>query len=269
MGSEPDNVTTRANREIWDENAQYWDAHMGDGNDFQLKLVSPATEKLLRLQPGEAILDVGCGNWVVSRRLAAVGAKVTAIDFSPAMIDLARKRGTPQGPEMDYQVVDATDTEALLALGAGRFDAAVSSMALMDMNEIQPLMDAIPVLLKPGGRFVFSVCHPCFNNSAAVRVAEEWDDAEFHQQYSVKVSRYLSSYAATGLALVGQPRPQFYFNRPLSDLLGSVFTGGMVIDGFEERGFDGTDEQPDCATSMRRFSEIPFALIVRCRTKSG
>ena len=40
-------------RSIWDQNASFWDDRMGDGNDFQLILIGPASERLLNLQPGE------------------------------------------------------------------------------------------------------------------------------------------------------------------------------------------------------------------------
>jgi SAM-dependent methyltransferase len=73
---------------------------------------------------------------------------------------------------VEYLVVDATDEERMLALGEERFDAAVCNMALMDMPVIDPLMRALRRLLKPEGRFVFSVQHPAFNSNA-VRLAPQ------------------------------------------------------------------------------------------------
>ena len=75
------------------------------------------------------------------------------------MIDIAKARTSAVLP-VDYRVIDAVDSEALLSLGGTRFDAAVCSMALMDMSDIAPLIGALPALLKPGGRFVFTVMHP-------------------------------------------------------------------------------------------------------------
>ena len=40
-------------RDIWDQNARWWDARMGEGNDWHRLLISPAVEKLLCVQPGE------------------------------------------------------------------------------------------------------------------------------------------------------------------------------------------------------------------------
>src|SRR6266581_4083405 len=77
---------------LWDRKAAFWDERMGDGNDFQLLLVAPATERLLQLRPGELVLDVACGNGVFSRRLADLGAEVVAVDFSAPFVEAARAR---------------------------------------------------------------------------------------------------------------------------------------------------------------------------------
>jgi 2-polyprenyl-3-methyl-5-hydroxy-6-metoxy-1,4-benzoquinol methylase len=164
-----ENEKTQA-KDAWNKNAEFWNERMGEGNDFFNILLWPAVERLLKPQPGERVLDVACGNGLTSRRLATAKASVTAIDVSVAMIAIAARH--PGQFKIDYRVVDATDREALLSLGASAFDAALCNMALMDMAEIEPLMTALAILLKPGGRFVFSVLHPCFNNPATVQMGE-------------------------------------------------------------------------------------------------
>src|SRR5688572_17792032 len=107
-------------RELWNQKAKFWDELHGDrGNQFHQSLVSPAVERLLNLQEGERVLDIGCGNRVLARRLAELGGNVTAVDFSAELIELAKARG--EG--IDYRVVDATDETALWALGEGQFEA--------------------------------------------------------------------------------------------------------------------------------------------------
>src|SRR5204863_4812420 len=91
------------------------------------------------------------------------GALVVATDFSEPFLTLARKRS--DGMQIDYRLCDGTDENALLSLGESSFDSAVCSMAMMDMPTIDPLLRAIRRLLKPAGRFVFSLSHPCFNSN--------------------------------------------------------------------------------------------------------
>jgi len=252
-------------RSAWDRNAEFWDERMGDGNDFFNILLWPAVERLLKPQPGERILDVACGNGLTSRRVANAKARVTAFDVSPAMIAIAA--GHPAGLNIDYRVVDATDRAALLGLGAGAFDGALCNMALMDMADIEPLMTALAVLLKPGGRFVFSVLHPCFNNPAMVQMGELEDrNGTLVTTYSVKIARYKTPFTQVGLAMHGQPVPHPYFHRPLSLLLAPALSAGLVLDGFEEQAFPPDNSNGSAPLSWNgRFSEIPAALIVRLR----
>jgi 2-polyprenyl-3-methyl-5-hydroxy-6-metoxy-1,4-benzoquinol methylase len=256
-------------RQAWDENADFWDERMGEGNDFVEILTWPATERLLALRPGERVLDVACGNGLTSRRLALLGARVVALDFAEALIAHARRRTADLevADRIDYHVLDATDKEALLALGAGRFDAALCHMALFDMAEISPLMQALARLLRPGGRFVFAVIHPCFNNPHMAHVAEMEDrEGELVTVYSVKVYGYMTPSVARGAAVAGQPRPQLYFHRPLHVLLGAGLNAGFVLDGLEERAFP-PDHRPGRypLSWSGRFSEIPPVLLARLR----
>jgi 2-polyprenyl-3-methyl-5-hydroxy-6-metoxy-1,4-benzoquinol methylase len=134
---------------VWNHNAAFWDERMGEGNDFVEVLVWPATMRLLAVQPQERVLDVACGNGLSSRRLAALGARVVACDFATEMIAHARQRTVERAEKIAYHIVDATNEDALLALGEGSFDAALCQMALFDMAEIRPLMRCPHYLLRP------------------------------------------------------------------------------------------------------------------------
>lgn len=258
-----DNDETRA---VWDANADFWDARMGEGNDFVEVLCWPALTRLLALQGGEKVLDIACGNGLTSRRLAAQGAEVVAFDFSERLIAHARVRTAPGAP-IRYSVCDATDEAALLALGGeGQFDAALSNMALFDMAEIAPLFRALARLLKPEGCFVFSVLHPCFNNPHSALVAELEDrGGDLLTTFAAKVWGYLTPFTAHALAMRGQPRAQLVFHRPLQELLGIALAAGFVLDGLEERAFPVGHPVGPHPISWGRFSEIPPVLVARVR----
>ncbi|HEX5229462.1 MAG TPA: class I SAM-dependent methyltransferase [Bryobacteraceae bacterium] len=249
----------------WNTNAEFWDSRMAEGNDFFRLLVWPAVETLLRPERGERLLDIACGNGLTSRRLAEAGASVTAFDFSAAMIELAKKRGG--SGEIDYRRVDATDRDALLALGPEVFDGALANMALMDMAQIEPLMQALATLLRPGGRFVFSILHPCFNSPGSIQMGEMEDRAgKLVTTYSVKISRYLTPYSQPGLAMQDQPVPHLYFHRPMHALLAPAFQAGLVLDAIEERAFPAEHTGGTVALSWSgHFSEIPAVLVARLR----
>ncbi len=254
-------------RHAWNANAEVWDDKMGDeGNDFFKVLQWPAMLRLLAIQPGQRLLDIACGNGLTSRKLADLGAQVTAFDFSSNLIELANRRSGDYASHITYRTLDATDEAALLSLGEREFDSALCNMALFDMANIEPLFRALPRLLKPGGVFVFSLTHPAFNNSSCMHVVEEMDlEGEIRIVYSVKISRYMTPYQARGLALRGQPEPQVYFERPLQYYLNLAFQNGFVLDGFEERAFPPEALQAHPLGWGGKFSEIPPVLAARLR----
>ena len=209
---------------IWDRNAEFWDSRMGDGNRWHRELIAPNQERLLGLREDETVLDVACGNGNFARRMAELGADVLAFDVSEKMIEMARIRVSRGPGRIEYRVIDASEGEAVRCLGQRRFDAAVCTMAMMDMPTISPMLCALGHVLKPGGRFVFSVMHPCFNSTATRFVLEESDRGEaVKQEYSLRdqrVHRAAAEHGArnirpTGASLLLPPADQ----RPVRRML--------------------------------------------------
>lgn len=254
-------------RDSWDRNAAFWDERMGEGNDFVNVLCWPRIERLLAVKPGERVLDIACGNGLTSRRLARLGAHVTAFDFSSEMIAHARARSKAENEAITYLVLDGTDEPGLLALGEQKFDAAMCNMALFDMAQIEPLFRALASLLTPGGRFVLSVIHPSFNSPHMAHVAEKEDlEGTITTTYSIKVEKYISPTISHGVAIEGQPRAQLYFHRPLELLLAAGFKVGMVVDGLEEPTFPLDHPLGKNVIGWNaNYHEFPPVLIVRMR----
>ncbi len=254
IGSSEQSDLLAETRDIWNRKAAYWDEYMGEGNAWHLQLISPAVECLLELRSGETILDVACGNGMLARRLAHLGARVVACDFSAVFIERARARRAEFLDQIEYSVVDATNREELLALGEGRFDGATCTQGLMDMPAISPLFEAIARLVKPGGRFVITVSHPCFNTTTMRMVAERIDDENgLRTETAVKLRRYLTTESGKGTGIPGEPEPHYYFDRSLSELLGAGFKAGLVLDGIDEPSF----EQGPPGSNPLSWSSLP------------
>jgi SAM-dependent methyltransferase len=106
---------------------------------------------------GSRILDLGCGPGYDDEHLARCGYSVTAIDWSPAMVDQARRRVQAAGVE-DRVDVHHLGIHELDRLGPGTFDAATSSFG--PLNCVPSLPDAARLIadrLRPGGTLVASV----------------------------------------------------------------------------------------------------------------
>ena len=224
--------TNDEGRYAWEENADFWDAKMGDhSNTFHRKIVRPRTEELLAIQSGDFVLDIACGNGNFSQRMAENGARVVAFDFSVRMIEHAKRRRAANLNEISFHVCDATQYEDIILLRQAKpFNKAVANMAVMDISDIEPLFRAVYDMLSEQGLFVFSSHHPCFIRP---------DD------------RYKTSCTHKGEAIVGQPVLQNYYHRSLQDILSMAFQTGFVLDGFYE-------ETDDC-------SELPVIYIARLK----
>ena len=107
-----------------------------------------AALQLLAPQPGELILDLGCGDGVLTRQIMDSGAHVIGLDASEAMVEAARGRGV-DAFVADAQALDLGDQGARF----GQFDAAFSNAALHWMLDPDAVATGIFSALKPGGRF--------------------------------------------------------------------------------------------------------------------
>ncbi len=255
-------------RDIWNQNASFWDARMGEGNTFHKTLIEPTQERLLNVRPRQRILDIACGNGQFARHLARLGACVLGVDISERMIEQARARTTEPDDRIEFRVLDCTRADALLSLGDKQFDAAVCTMALMDMAAIDPLFTALAKLLKAGGCLVLSVLHPCFNSGQVMQVREREDVAgEVVDRYFVRVSGYIHPLTHQGVAMIGQPVPQYYFHRPLSLLLNPAFEAGFVLDRLAEPVL-ATPSEGEGSLFEHVYNDIPPALVARLRLPS-
>lgn len=151
---------------------------------------------LVNLQPGEQVLDVGCGTGTLAiaakYRVGATGT-VCGIDASPEMIARARKKAKKNGVEVRFEngVVEE------LSFADGTFDAVLSTLMLHHLGRKarQQCLREIRRVLKPGGRVVaIDFGEPAQNG---MRIS-----AHFHRHGHVKFSDLVSMMNAAGFPTV-------------------------------------------------------------------
>ena len=122
---------------------QTWDPKTyAENARFVSDLGAPVME-LLAPKPGERILDLGCGDGVLTKKLADLGCKVVAVDSSPAQIEAAKKLG------LDARVLSGEELPF-----DGEFDAVFSNAVLHWIKRADPTIASVYRALKAGGRFV-------------------------------------------------------------------------------------------------------------------
>jgi SAM-dependent methyltransferase len=123
--------------------AQTWDPERYSRNArFVADLGAPVVE-LLAPRAGERILDVGCGDGVLTAKLVAMGCEVVGVDGSAAQVEAARKLG------LDARVMDGEHLSF-----DSEFDAVFSNAALHWMRDPDEVLAGVCRALRPNGRFV-------------------------------------------------------------------------------------------------------------------
>jgi SAM-dependent methyltransferase len=103
---------------------------------------------LLDPQPGEMIVDLGCGDGALTLQIMASGARAIGLDASRGMVEAARARGV-DAFVADAQALDLDSQAARF----GQFDAAFSNAALHWMLDPDAVASGVFALLRSGGRF--------------------------------------------------------------------------------------------------------------------
>ena len=99
------------------------------------------------LAAGMRVLDVACGTGDIAFAAAARGAKVTGLDLTQRMVDLARERNGACGVPVHFLVGDMS----ALPFPDGAFDVVTTGYGIRNVPEIPPAVREIARVLRPGG----------------------------------------------------------------------------------------------------------------------
>ncbi len=152
--------------ESWNANAAAWTQSVREGHIASRRLVTDQAvfDAVMSLAPAR-VLDAGCGEGWLARRLAANGMEVTGFDGSAPLIAKARESGGGRFAVCDYDAFSADPHRIGTA-----FDVVVFNFALLS-EEVAPLLRAAASILASGGAIVIQTLHP-----ASVCTDERYED---------------------------------------------------------------------------------------------
>jgi SAM-dependent methyltransferase len=253
----------------WDAVAGWYNGWMGEaGSKHHRNIAIPAVLDLLALRPGEKLLDLGAGQGVLAPYVAERGTDYTGVEISPRLLEYARRM---HGKSGRFVHGDVTRLPQLGRVPAKNFDAAVFLLSLQDINPLQGALAGAAWALKPGGRLVLFLTHPCF------RVPRQsgwgWDDGR--KLRFRRVDSYLSalavpmkSYAADG----NQPPKKegsgttVSYHRPLEEYINSLADCGFLVERIKEiPTYKEATRGEMVAAENRANQEIPLFLAIRAR----
>jgi SAM-dependent methyltransferase len=171
---------------------------------------------------GEDILDAGCGTGRSLPVMAAAGARPVGLDFSIEMLKVARRR-------LPGARLAAADLQRAFPLRNRRFDAALCALVGEHLPRLSDTFAEVRRVLRPGGRFVFSVYHP---DMAAAGIEANFEDGG--TEYRLGAVKYTTADYLTLLSDAGFKHPsarEFTGDAALADSLpnGSKYLGRPLL----------------------------------------
>ncbi len=155
-------VSERANRVDWDRNADDYQAEhgafLGDARFvWSPERLDEAEAGLLGEVSGRRVLEIGCGAAQCARWLIDQGADAVGLDLSRRQLQHARRIDETTGTA----VPTVCATASRIPFRSASFDLACSAFgALPFVADVRVVFDEVARVLRPGGRWVFSVTHP-------------------------------------------------------------------------------------------------------------
>ena len=245
----------------WDPIADWYIGWVGEeGSKHHRHVAVPALLELLVPQPGEQVLDVGCGPGVLAPPIAEAGARYTGVDASEQLIGYARRHHADQGR---FLVGDARRLQGVRGLTPGGFDAVTFLLSLHDMDPLEPVLVSAAWALKAGGRLVALLTHPCFR----VPRQSGWGWDEGRRLRYRRVDRYLTPLAVPlteGAERRGGVTRSHH--RPLEAYVNGLAAAGLLVDALREIPTYKTASAGERARAENLSNrEIPLFLALRAR----
>jgi SAM-dependent methyltransferase len=205
-------------RNTWDEHAGWWQQHFTDGADpeYEEQILPLVDEYLVGVT---RVLDVGCGEGQVARRVRASGAAVTGIDPTAAQLVTAAARGGG----IHYVRGQAEG----LPFAAESFDGVVICLTLEHLDPFEPAVHEVSRVLAPSGCFALFLNHPLLQAPGSGWV----DDHILEEQYW-RVGPYLPDDVAMEEVAPGVRLP--FMHRPLSRYINVMSECGLFVERMDE-----------------------------------
>lgn len=239
----------------WQQSSRWYSRIVSQkGHYYHQKIVIPRILDLMRLKNGQSILDLACGQGVLSRHLVK-DIKYVGIDNSSALIKEARYRERTANRE--YILGDITKK---LPIDKYDFDYAAIILALQNIKYPQLAILQAAKHLKNDGRLIITLNHPCFR----IPRQSSWEIDKTKKLEYRRIDKYMSSMEIPITTHPGSQKSPMTmsFHHPLSNYFLWLKDAGMLIEDMQEWVSDKMSEGKMAKMENRSRCEFPLFLTI-------
>ena len=215
----------------WDEQAEEWNRWIGDDGDWNRRESSDAyLWKHIGNVDDKVILDAGCGNGYLTIKLAleTQAKRIIGVDLSSNLIKIAKESIDRRIKQEDYQRIELhhDSITELKSIEDNSIDLIISNYVIMDTPDLDSVIKAFHRVLKPSGRLIIVVLHPCFDvvpEKDGIKRTYTWTRSYFDEtpdkqewenfclnMYHRPLTVYFETFFKYSFNLIGFDEPKFF-----------------------------------------------------------
>jgi ubiquinone/menaquinone biosynthesis C-methylase UbiE len=241
----------------WGGVAKWYEELLQGEGTYQKEVILPNLLRLLDLKPGIKVLDLACGPGFFSKEFIKKGARVTGVDISGELIEIARQ--SAMGAEFYVSSADK-----LPFIKSGSIDKAVIVLALQNIEDAGAVLKECSRALKNGGTLNLVLNHPAFRNPKVT----SWGYDEKNKIQYRRVDGYLSESKAKIQMHPGENPNDITlsFHRPLQYYFKLFTKTGFVVMRLEEWNSNRKSQPgPRAKAEDGARKEIPLFLYIEAK----
>lgn len=244
---------TRNKDTSWENSEDWYHRCVGEkGHYYHESIILQGALRLLDLKAGNNLLDLGCGQGVLERKIPKT-IQYTGIDSSRSLLTSAQK--------MSQRTFICADACSPLPLDDQKFDAACFILSLQNMEFPQQAIEQATNHLKPGGKLLLILNHPCFR----IPRQSHWGiDEKMHVQYR-RMNLYMTPQnipIQTAPSKGDKSETTFSFHYPLSSYVSMLSKNQLAITNLEEWCSDKKSEGGRAKMEDKARKEFPLFLAI-------
>ena len=248
MADDTEPIAAAGNEVLWEQHARWWQRVYSDGADPEYEeQILPLVAR--HLHGARRVLDIGCGEGQVARRIAGLGAAVFGLDPTLSQVRVAHERGG--GPSYARARAEA------LPCRNHAFDAVLACLAFEHVEQFETAIREVARVLEPGGRFVLLVGHPLLQAPRS-----GWVDDQTLGEHYWRIGAYLGDHAEIDEIAPGVNLR--FVHRPVSRYVHALGQAGLLIDDMEEPAPPAS--LLDEVWAFPEASTIPRLLLISARS---